>query len=410
MSMKSWIKFTMHVLVSGAFVLPFSQVFSDWKWLFFYCALTMLLGTICYVIRQKAERFWVFVSSHILLIAGGIFLILQVGNYKWYAVIWTIVALYSAILGTVPSARYLDDPGYFYVGFLVCIYLASGLMGNEQMVGTISLLLVVFLFLLTLLYRNLESMDEFIERGNFSGQPDEHGIRRVNARLSLLYVGGVAAILGMFSLFRTESIWGFLAMCGRKILVFLIRLLSSSDEQQEIVVEEEKNGMAEMKPMFPEAQEQSELARLLSEIFRGVLSALIVLLLIAGIVYGIRYLYRHFNRRKNRQEDNRLIESLAFEQAVSKERKSRILERFDRNPAGKIRRMYKRKVGKTANDETKQLAYLSPEEQVKLLCESGIAGEMADEIVELYEKARYTKDMVTDGDVERFRAVVKMSK
>ena len=407
--MKNLIRFTTHILVSGACILPFSQVFSDWKWMFFYCISTMLLGAVCFAIRQKIEQFWVFVLAHILLVAGGIYLILQFSNYKWYAVIWTLVALYSAILGLVPSAANLDEPGYFYVIFLAGIYLASGLIGTEPIVGTISLLLAAFLFLLTLLYMNLESMDEFIKRGNFSGQPDEQGIRRVNARLSLLYVGGVAAILGMFSLFQTDGIWKLLAMCGKKILAFLVRLIPSSEEQPEMMIEEEKE-IAGMKPMFPEVQEQSEWTELLNEIIREVMSALIVVALIVGVVYGIRYLYRHFNRRKDKQEDSRLIESLPFELTVSGTRRSRIFERFDRNPAGMIRRMYKKKIRGTANGGAERFAYLSPEEQVALLCAQGMAGETADEIVALYEKARYTTDTVTDADVERFRTIVKMSK
>ena len=408
--MKNLIRFTTQILVSGACILPFSQVFSEWKRVLLYCVSTMFLGAVCFVIRQKVEKFWVFVTSHILLIAGGIYLILLFSNYKWYAVIWTIVALYSVILGLAPSAGNLEEPGYFYVGFLACIYLASGLLGIEQIVGTISILLVVFLFLLTLLYRNLESMDEFIERGNFSGQPDEHGIRRVNARLSLLYVGGVAVILGMFSLFRTDGIWKFLAMCGKKILAFLIRLISSSERQQGMMMEEEEMQMPEMNPVFPGAQEQSEWSVLLNEIIKAVMSVFIVIILIVGIVCGIRYLYRHFNRRRNKQEDNRLIESLAFEQMVMKERKSRFFEKFDRNPAGKIRRMYKKKMRKAANEGVASLRYLSPEEQVSLLHDHGLDGETAEEIMALYEKARYTTNAVTDADVERFKSIVKMSK
>ena len=52
------------------------------------------------------------------------------------------------------------------------------------------------------------------------------------------------------------------------------------------------------------------------------------------------------------------------------------------------------------------LAYMSPDEQVQFLRKQGMSEEAIDEIKALYEKARYSKDVVTETEAERMRAIL----
>ena len=49
---------------------------------------------------------------------------------------------------------------------------------------------------------------------------------------------------------------------------------------------------------------------------------------------------------------------------------------------------------------------MSPDEQVQLLRKQGVPEETIEEMKDLYEKARYSTDLVTDVEVERMRTIL----
>ena len=404
--MRHVIRVITHMIVSGTCMLFFAKAFeSSWE-LAVYSLITMLLVAFLYGLRCKAESFWVFLGSHVVLLLGGIFLIPVFGAYKWYIVIWCFWIVYSAVLRLVPVAEYLDEPGVTYVVVLVIEYFGICFLEGSMEVRRLSLLGTALVFLLYMFYRNLESMDEFILMGSFSNKIDEQGIRKLNRRLSLLYIGMLGAFLATFSLFRLDGLRHTILGWLRSFVRFLVCLLPISEEMRPKEEEEIEQGMSNLLQETIPEHELSEWRLLLQEIFRDIMTFLMVAIIIAGIIYAVSYVYRHFYKNKNREDGDRVIEALSFGAEITKEKKPRFFERFERSPVRRIRRIYKKSLKRAGAKHMPNLRYMSPDEQVQYLRKQGMSEEAIDEMKWLYEKARYSSELVTESEAERMRAIL----
>lgn len=404
--MKQIIKIGTHVIIGGACMLVVAQAFDNMWELLAYSLASMILGAVCCVIRQKELPFWAFIGSHLLLVLGGVSAISIPGFRDWYAVIWVVLILYSAILRLVPQARWLDEPGVVYVVFFTLIHMLICFLNGSVVVERASILAVSLLFLLYLLYRNLDSMDEFIMLQGVSTKVDEQGIRRLNNRLSLLYTATLGSILGLFSLVRVEKLWEILAGWLKKVIRYLLSLLPMTEQVQPEEKEEIKNGMGNMLHEMTEEQDPSMFMKILGEIMYVAFTILIVVAVIAAIVYAVLYIYRNFYHKQSGKDENKVVESLSYGDGIAKERKARFFARQEQNPARRIRKIYKKNMKRLGAKRISRFSYMAPEEQVKLLRDQGTDEETIREIKSLYEKARYSSELLTDNEVDYMRRIM----
>ena len=404
--MKQWLRIVTHMIVSGAGMLLFANLIESSRGFVGYTLITMLLAVLLYGLRSKVESFLVFVGSHLFLLLGGIFVIINTTDYKWYVVIWCFWTLYSAILRLVPAAEWLDEPVVIYVAVLGIEYLFICALELATAIQWLSLISTFLVFLLHLLYGNLDAMDEFIYLGSFSSKVDEQGIRKMNRRISILYTGLLGGLLAIAAMFRVDSLWQTVLGWIRSFIRFVVSLIPLSEQmplEEEVEAEEEMSNM--LQQMVPD-QEISEWRQLMQEIFRVILTLVIVGAIVVGIIYAVLYVYRHFYSKKERQEGDKVVESLSFGKGVAKERKPRLFERIEKNPAKRIRRIYKKRLKRIGAKNISAFSYMSPNEQVQSLRKQGMSEDIIAEIQDLYEKARYSEDLVTDKEVERMRTIL----
>ncbi len=404
--MKQVIKIGTHMIISGACLLAVANAFNSVWELWGYSLATMLLGAVCCVIRQKEWSFWMFIGSHLFLIFGGVFGISVAGLRGWYLLIWITLILYSAILRLVPQAQGLDEPGLVYVAILILNYMLICALDGSTAIQRVSILTVLFYFLLYLLYRNLACMDEFIMLQGFSTKVDEQGVRKLNNRLSLLYTTMLGTILGLFSLFRGEKLWEVFAGWLERAIRYLLSFLPITEQVQPEEEEEIKNGIENLAQAMPEEQDPSIFMQVLGEVMRVVFTIFIVVAVIAGIVYAAIYIYRHFYNKQSRTEENKVIETLSYGDRIAKKRKPRIFAKPEQSPSRKIRKIYKRNMKRLGAKRISGFSYMLPEEQVKLLREQGTDEETIREIKSLYEKARYSSELLTDNEVDYMRRIM----
>ena len=401
--MKHVIRMATHIIIGGVSMLLFAGGFASTSEFVSHFLATMLLTGGLYFLRHQVKTFWVFMVSHVALLFGGIFLIPIVSAYNWYIAIWVFWILYSAILRLVPVAEWLEAPCVPYVSLFVVFYVFICILEGSLAVQRVSLVATAIMFLLYLLYGNLESMDEFILTGSFSNQVDEQGIRKLNNRLSILYTGALGILLLLFSLFRVDGLWQTILVFIRKVLRFLLSFLPMSEPALPEEEEEVEQGMGNLASPMPEEHEISAFVHIMNDILRGLMTVVIVAAILAGIIYAAMYIYRHFYKKDSREEGNKVIESLSFGEGTHKERKSRFFERLERNPAKRIRKIYKKNLKRLAQKRTCDLSYLSPKQQVELLYEQGASKETIEEIKRLYEDARYSANPMTEAQAEHMR-------
>ena len=404
--MRHVIRVVTHMIVSGTCMLLFAKTFeSSWE-LAGYSFVAMLLAACLYGVRRNIKSFWIFMGCHLLLILGGGFLTVMLGTHKWYVAIWCFWILYSSILRLVPAAYYMDEPRGLYVVVLIIEYFSICGLEGSLLAQRLNIISIGVVYLLYLLYRNLDSMDEFICVGSFSNKVDEQGIRKLNHRLTFLYIGILGTLLGVFGLFRVDGLWHTLSRWLRSLIRFLVSLLPIPEQiQPEVGAEMEQSMFQLLQEMVPE-KEPSAWMQLLGEILRDIIVFVVVLGILVGVIRVAIRMYRHFYNKENREEGDKLIEALSFGAEITKERKPGFFERFERSPARRIRRIYKKSLKRVGAKRISSLAYMSPEEQVQFLRKQGRSEEAIDEIKTLYEKARYSKDVVKETEAERMRAIL----
>lgn len=401
--MKNVIKIATHMLISGSSVLLFVRLFhSSWE-LAGYCLMTMLLAVLLCTLRSKVESFWVFVGSHFVLLFGGSFLISIVGFYKWYIAIWCFWILYSVILRLAPVAEGLEEPTLSYVLILGLEYFCACVFIKSNMAQSLYLIATAIVFLLYLLYRNLESVDEFIMVGGFSNKEDEQGIRSLNHRLSTLYIGIMGVLLAIFSLFRVDGVWRTIKSWIYTLLRYLARLIPITEQMRPKEEAEKKEETVQFLQEMTETQEIPIWAKVLSDIIRDVVVILMVAVVIYAIVRGVIFVYRHFYNKRQYEDGDKVIESLSVGHEVAKKKKPVFFEGHEKSAVRRIRKIYKKCLKRTGAKRIPKFQYMTPDEQVELLRNQGMPEETIEEIKYLYEKARYSENLVTEKDVEQMR-------
>lgn len=404
--MRHVIRIVTHMIVSGTCMLLFAKTFeSPWE-LAGYSFITMLLVACLYGLRRKIKSFWIFLGCHVVLLLGGSFLTVIIGTHKWYVAIWCFWILYSSILRLVPTAEHLDEPRGLYVVVLIIEYFGICVLEGRMFAQRLNLISTGVVYLLYLLYRNLDSMDEFIYVGSFSNEVDEQGIRKLNHRLTFWYIGILGTLLGVFNLFRLDGLWHTLSRWFRALMRFLVSLIPMSEQIQPEEEAEMEQGMFNQLQEMVQEQEPSAWMQLIGEILRGIIAFVVVSAILVGIIRVAIRVYRHFYNKENREDGDKVIEALSFGAEITKERKPKFFERFERSPARRIRRIYKKSLKRIGAQSMSRLEYLSPDEQVQFLRKQGMSEEAIDEIKALYEKARYSADLVTESEAERMRAIL----
>lgn len=404
--MKHLTRIITHLIVSATGMLFFVNLFESSSKFVGYTLLTMLLVAFLYLLRNKTESFSSFLASHVVLLFGGSLLIGVASTYRWYIMVWSFLILYSAILRLVPKAASLDEPGTAYVILLVVEYLIIRALEMEVVYQSISLISAVLVFLLYLLYGNLKSVDEFIYLGSFSSTVDEQGIRKLTKYVSLLYTGILGMLLAIFGSFRIDGLWDTVSGWMRSLLFLVIRLLPKGEQMQQ---EEEALAEKEMSNMLQQVRPEHDLPawrQMLHEVFRGFIAFVLIAIIVVGVIYVAMYVYSRFYNKKNREVGDKVIETLSYDVRVRREKKSRFFERFERNPAKRIRRIYKKSLKRADTKNVSAFWYMSPDEQVQFLRKQGVSEETIDEIKTLYEKARYSADLVTEEEAERMQAII----
>lgn len=405
--MKHMIKIWNHALFSGSLMFLFATAFSGGRELIAYVLLTAGIGAVCYVARWCIDTLIRFIISHVLL-ALSIFAISAVFPLVgWYCIIWIAAVFSSVVLRLFPQVEYMDAPNYFYVCAEVVIYLLIDVLGGTSVLRTISLVIVIVLFLLHLLYDNMERMEEFLDTRGIAMELEETKMKRVNLRFSFIYTAVMGVLLVLISLVRTD---GLVTQIGRAVKAFLRFLLNvffaSKGEQQEYIEEEEEEIQPPSMNQPMETPEPSRFNQILGQILQVLMLLAIAFIIVIGLIRLIRFIVKHFYNRNGRPEEEEVRESLLKREHVARKNKEGFLEQLDQTPAKRVRRIYKRRMKRVQKQKKISFRYLAPEEQVELLRGEGVPKESREDIQVLYEKARYSTEAVSDREVGHFRSML----
>lgn len=372
-----------------------------------YAMATAILAGLGYWARMKINKMWVFVIGHlaVVILGGGLIFLFPIKT--WYIAFLILLAAWSMVLRCLTLLERFDEPSSLYVGFAVAFYFLLWILEANKFTQGISLGAALLLFLIKLLYDNLQSADWFMEVRNLSEDSDAKKASRISKQISYLYTGGIGIILGLFAFVSMDGVWQAIKAGVRRLLIAFLSLFSWEEPQ---VQEEEMAEKGEQAlGMFTEMMEEGEKPLLLlvfDKIVPVVTTMAIVALVIWGIVTFMKKMYGGFYKTRMQAEDRLEVEKLKADKWTARGRRKENEGHTENNASRRIRKMYKKNMSKSGEKNLREFPYMTPGEQVQRREETYDFKGDSGEVRELYEKARYGKDAVTDSDVEKMRGIL----
>lgn len=358
-----------------------------------YGVFIFILTLYCYLQRKYVERKVFFVCGHIAAVFLVTAAVWSFNIPKGFAALIILMIVFSLLVRWFPEIRGIEEPGYFQLGVLALIFFQSRYWWKFQGVKDFSFSAFLVMLLLMILYDNLKAADLFIQDRKYSTRMDEKKLKRSNNLFSLLYTGMLVPVLLLVSGFQTDGISRFFG----RLISMILGLIPIGEPTKHIP--------EEYVPMEGVSAEPS----LFIKILLLLLKAAIAIGLIAGavcfIIRGVKAICHRFSQRTEIGED---IEEYAEPLTVSKRifpiGTKGLFKTVDQSPSRRVRRMYKKSFRNVWHRTGKELQNLSPKEQMAAV---DIIGEKAEELLEIYEKARYSKAEVTEEDVKRMKDITR---
>lgn len=372
-----------------------------------YALVTAMLAGLGYWGRVKINKMWVFITGHLAVVILGSCLIFLLPIKTWYIAFLVLLAAWSIVLRCLTLMERFEEPHSLYVGFAVGFYFLLWILEASKLTQGISLGATLLLFLLKLLYDNLQSADWFMEVRNLSEDSDAKKASRISKQISYFYTGGIGIILGLCTFVSMDGVWKAIKAGIRRLLIAFLSLFSWEEPQ---VQEEEMAEKGEQAlGMFTEMMEEGEKPLLLlifDKIVPIATTIAIVALVIWGIVTLMKKMYGGFYTSRIQAEDRLEVEKLTADKRTARERRRANEGHSDNNASRRIRKMYKKSMSKSGQKNLRDFPYMTPDEQVKRREETYDFRGDSSEVRELYEKARYGKDVATDSDVEKMKGIL----
>ena len=310
------------------------------------------------------------------------------------------IAVISYITKLADSAA-MDRGNWFGTIVLVILYLLGAIM-DYNMMGIHLAILIAYTFLV-FVEANLYQCEEYIEKVGYHAVFNAKKVKSASYTIILTIAGGIlviciiATLMGKIPPFAALS--AFMCTKWKTLFKFLKRVkYKGTDNSTNIDSGEVINPVEDELPNGEE--EIQEIIASNSDIFvmSLLLSAFIVCCLY--IVYAvIKKLYKKFLQFEN--------EGVQEEHLSTKKKK-----KAKENPAEEdkyynnrtaVRKIYKKRIKGKRFGRRDDLKNCTPMEQLDKSLQDG--NEVSKEMVELYEKARYSKEEITKNDVKNMEKI-----
>ncbi|MFR1476433.1 MAG: hypothetical protein ACLSB9_12290 [Hydrogeniiclostridium mannosilyticum] len=368
------------------------------KNLFLSFCLLLLPALLCRLAWAAGKKFWQFVAGWCGAAVCSIVAALFLGG--WMAAFWSGIACLAMLLLRLAPGLKLPEPGWIKLGLMAGVFIFSA-HWRKRPHGRC--LRSIRLCILKFLYDSLSATDGLISDMAEKAYLPQKQIRAVGGGMTALYLLLTAGIMLLFSLIPAG---GFLAGLGGALKRFLRWLCSffSFGEQQPVEIPPPENHFSQGSALMGENVEASWLAVLLQQIFLALAVVALVAIIIAVIAYIIYRFYKHFYEiPEGRTEQREFV--LPFMKKDAAERENmRAPKAAGRDPAARIRRVYRKKLHARLPAKQKLSPALTPSEQVEQARLADIPEREG--FRRLYEKARYSAE-VSEEEAEKMRSMAE---
>ena len=359
------------------------------------------------LLRIYARQFILFFAGHFLAAGTSFFLAATLlGEYPVLVLVFL-----AAAAGISVWQRYkldISNSSWIMLAYAVLLVAAAAFAYVKEM-GTVWKINYVCGFLqilLMLVFHNKCEANRFVKMNRDTANLPAGQMIRVNRMMMGIYTILGLAVMGIFSFLPFNRLFSAIGQGLLSAIRFLVKLIFREGSGE--AVSEEMIGEAASPPVM-EPSDPSAFLEALSKLIGVIVAIALVIGAAAAVLYLFSRLYRAFYEKQQTDGDQKEFIGPP-EQAEKEGRKKREarLPFFSGNRSQKMRRIYQRLIlertgGKKPIPETS-----TAEEQSRLAEIDG--EEKRRELVELYRKARYGRELCREEDLFRMRELRKALK
>ena len=402
--MKHGLRLAYHMIAWSMFLFLCQGAIKEEWTLILFGVISGLVAGVCYFLRRYVKKIGVFVGTHALFSVLCIYGIGVMYGNGVLAFMLILPIFWSVILRLLKAAQWLENPSGIYVGGLVVVYFIHWIYKVPQYIKTMTVVAAVVLFLVQLLYKNVDAADKFVDMRTMSTKMNTKSVKSLSKHISTLYVGALGCLLGILGIIGADGVWQFLAKVGDRVMRFLVSLIPQGEKP---VYEQKFEGFNNNNGEGLEAlAKENAIMQKIGEVIAFIGGIAIGLALVFLLIKGIIALVRYFNQRAEETEEDLVREKLYVGKEKSTIKKKSIWSRREHTQARKVRKIYKRNLSKLGEKELQGFPYLSPKEQVDKLPDPQVKPEEKTEVLEIYERARYSIEKVSDADAKRLQEIM----
>lgn len=391
--MKDAIKIVTQILFFYSITFMAVRAYGDTAQMSVYGVWILILTLYCYLQRKYVKKQIFLVCGHIAAFFLGIAAVWFFNLPNGFAALTILMIVWSMLVRWFPEIRGIEEPGYFQLAVLALIFFQSRYWWKFQGIQDFSFAAFLVMLLLMILYDNLKAADLFIRDRKSSTRMDEKKLKWSNNLFSLLYTGMLFLVLLLAGGFQTDAVSRFLG----RLISMILGLIPIGKPTKHIP--------EEYVPMEVVSAEPSLFIKILLLILKCVIAIGLIAGVVCFIIWAVKAICRRFSQRTKIGEDiEEYAEPLTVSKKISPIGAKGLFKALDQSPSRRVRSMYKKSFRNVWRRTGKELRHLSPEEQMAAL---DITGEKAEEVLALYEKARYSRAEITEEEVQRMKDLTR---
>ena len=395
--MNHWVIATFFITILGFF---------EKKASFLGVWLLLCVVPVCqYVIRKKIQNFFVFFLLHFLILT--VIIVAPIDNIACKILSILMTVLYIAWSVHVKIMAKTVEEGPLHPIFAATVIGLSSILhdrlGHDDW-NVFYIAAIICFFLCFYIYNFMERYMYFMSVNKFSASNiPEAEIFSSGMKQTLAYTAGglvvflLTANLEWFSYVVKTIGYGILG-----IIRFLLSLLGGSTEDLSEAEEHIFESAADNSGFVAVEEEPFLLWKILEYIVLTAVTILIIAVILYGIVKLFRFLWKNFYSQTQSGEA-KILSNMDVRETCVIEKEVRALDMrvFGfKNNREKVRKLYKKEILKNKNTiigdlETENLKNLTAKE-----CCDKIS---AQKLQQIYEKARYSEDVITSEDLRTIR-------
>lgn len=384
------------VLYSGVLCLIKQADVTSFKGILFL----ILFSILATLVRRYSDKLWKFLVTTLMLgLVGMVLNQILLGDVVLTCLI-VFICFFGYIIRIKKSAKDFEHPEVLPFVIMAIIYIIMEFIAytHASKIAFISIFCYILLFLF---YRNYERFIRYIESKKNTTIMAEGKMKKVFSRHITIYLIGLAFVILLLSTISFQDLY-------QSIRNRFSNINEIEFEPNQVDVQGQdptSDNMKELIEMGGESNGPSIIWIVVEKIMRIALCILIAIVAGTLVYVIIRGIYYGFYGRKKKKEEEVLFASVETRERISKEKVSKKEPEKENDQRKLLRKIYRKHMSGFWRNTNCIPELTTPSEQRKL--KNTNKEEIKEEVVQLYEVARYSNHNITKEDIVKMKNTLK---